>query len=528
MGGWNNCIEQDLNAHTHYSYQIRLIPLGISSTVEGRILQFVMTDSYISQIRFAERLSQGFSHIHTQLAIEEHRLLDLSQNYKHKVYQGTPCKRARMEQLVDVRDSINLHLVSPALVGLKDGLLKEVSRIDSRSDEFEDEQVTAADIEKISGEQSAKLMNEVKKSHEKIYKEIGDVFCGGHPCSIEKFAEDFFKEIKFSIERDFKIRTTDHHSESSCDNQTFHFKPKKRYTAPPRPPKPEEPPEETDWEAPDYKILKIPEKSFKNRENSSDLKGVAVGKKNCFVADKTNHLIQVLSLDFEQVTFIKNEQMESPYGIAVSNEYVYVTDTESHSVLCFLNDSFELHKKVGQKGANKKSFSSPKGLCVDIHSEEDVYIADSNNHRVLVYSKDLEFRHKIELEGEKDSGLKNPQDVAVTQKMVVVLDWGGSCVKFFIKGGGDNCHIRSCVNQARDKDVAKPSFFCVDPLKNLIISDFLNHRIVIFNKNGKRIHKFGESGEEKGQMAHPTGVAMTEDKRIIVISENENYGLQVF
>lgn len=43
----------------------------------------------------------------------------------------------------------------------------------------------------------------------------------------------------------------------------------------------------------------------------------------------------------------------------------------------------QIRSKFGQLGPNKGQFSSPHGFCLGL--EEDIIVADTNNHRIQVY-----------------------------------------------------------------------------------------------------------------------------------------------
>jgi len=44
------------------------------------------------------------------------------------------------------------------------------------------------------------------------------------------------------------------------------------------------------------------------------------------------------------------------------------------------------------------------------------------------------------------------------------------------------------------------------------VADCSNHRIQIFDKDGKFIHKFGKKGAEPGELMGPTGIVLNSKK----------------
>ena len=74
-----------------------------------------------------------------------------------------------------------------------------------------------------------------------------------------------------------------------------------------------------------------------------------------------------------------------------------------------------------------------------------------------------------------------------------------------------------------------PVYFCLDAAKNIIISDcFSANRIQIFSKEGNLINTIGEEGQQPGMFFYPTGLALTKELSLVVLSNNANFTLQIF
>ena len=54
--------------------------------------------------------------------------------------------------------------------------------------------------------------------------------------------------------------------------------------------------------------------------------------------------------------------------------------------------------KFGQLGPGKGQFNSPHGFCLGM--DEDIIVADTNNHRVQVFEKTGEFKYQFGIPGE--------------------------------------------------------------------------------------------------------------------------------
>ena len=108
--------------------------------------------------------------------------------------------------------------------------------------------------------------------------------------------------------------------------------------------------------------------------------------------------------------------LQSLHGVvAVSEDNVYVTDYYLHAVLQFRKKDYELVRRTGTQGGGEGQLNYPRGLCIDYNG--DVYVADSSNNRVSVFSKVLDFLKHLFTQQ-----LWYPRDVKVTPSSVVVLD----------------------------------------------------------------------------------------------------------
>ena len=60
----------------------------------------------------------------------------------------------------------------------------------------------------------------------------------------------------------------------------------------------------------------------------------------------------------------------------------------------------------------------------------------------------------------------------------------------------------------------------IDKKEQLIVAEFGNHCISVYDKEGKKVRSFGSKGTKEGQFTHPRGVAVTNDGHILVTDEH--------
>ena len=277
---------------------------------------------------------------------------------------------------------------------------------------------------------------------------------------------------------------------------------------------------------PDYTAKKKPVVSaVKLGTGNNELKfprGLALDEINqkVYIADLGNICVKVLSFQGEFLTQFGQEVLSGPYGIAVTEEFIFVTDWGHNSLFQINKDTLQLINRAGTEGGAEGELNAPKGLCVDRNG--DVFIADSWNNRVSVFSGNLCFKSCI------GTGiLRVPQDVKLIPDTLVVLDWSPNCVRIFSRSGN---MLTSCVSQGYEPNclVNTPFFFCLDPDMNILISDWGNDTIKIFTHSGELIHSLGKKGKSSGEFIEPRGIAVSHSGTIFIVSKNPNFTFQSY
>ena len=214
------------------------------------------------------------------------------------------------------------------------------------------------------------------------------------------------------------------------------------------------------------------------------------------------------------------QDMISPHGIAIHQGNIYVTDVKAHVVFHLkIDENIRLVAKLGSLGSGMGQFNCPRGLSVSPNG--DVFVADSNNDRILILDDSLHIQRSITHET-----MIRPCDVKLTPDEVYVLCLASPRILVFSHAGekirsplvirGDGLHIELAY------------FFCLDRQQNLLISDCGSSRVKVFSKEGTHLHSIGQPGHELGMLYYPLGIVLTKNLKLIIVSENRNYGLQIF
>ncbi|KAI6653687.1 Cell surface protein [Oopsacas minuta] len=279
-------------------------------------------------------------------------------------------------------------------------------------------------------------------------------------------------------------------------------------------------------DVPEYSLRTNPRFAVGKRGSSpgqfDGARGLAIDEVNnqILVADRNNGRIQIFDDKGQFVAKFGKCILSSPFGVCVTENNMFVTDIEHHSIFKFDKETLRLIDKVGKKGSGERDFCSPQGLAADSFSQ--LYIADSENNRVCIYSSELSFLKQF-----GNTKLRYPHDVKLTPTLIFVLDWGSYCVHIFTDDG--DSLIKSIIKKEFDFDmqIKNAFFFCLDRAENILISDG-NHVVRVYNQWGNILYRLGGKGEKEGKFKKPNGIAVSHTGLLYVVSDNPNHVLQCF
>ncbi|MBM4035534.1 MAG: hypothetical protein FJ291_27650 [Planctomycetes bacterium] len=136
--------------------------------------------------------------------------------------------------------------------------------------------------------------------------------------------------------------------------------------------------------------------------------------------------------------------------------------------------------------AGEVQLNRPEGLGYD--SEGRLYVADSNNHRILVFSTELKLAQTIGSEGREPGQFTRPTDVAFdAQGRIVVADAGNNRVQVLDRAGKPLKAIGEPKGGEGDGQFRAPTKVATDENGHIIVTDTGNHRLQVFDREGKHV-----------------------------------------
>ncbi|MEO7300275.1 MAG: 6-bladed beta-propeller [Verrucomicrobiota bacterium] len=172
-------------------------------------------------------------------------------------------------------------------------------------------------------------------------------------------------------------------------------------------------------------------------------------------------------------------QLMFPRSVAVNSRgELFVTEYGLvERVQHFSRDGKTFLNSIGKPGEGAGEFNRAEGLGID--SKDQIYVADSCNHRVQIFSDDGKFLSSFGKAGSGLGELSYPYDVRVDAKgFRFVCEFGNSRVQIFDE---KNQPVEILGNAGgAPGQFANPWSIDLDSHGNLYVADALNHRVQKF------------------------------------------------
>lgn len=227
-------------------------------------------------------------------------------------------------------------------------------------------------------------------------------------------------------------------------------------------------------------------------------------------------------------------QLQDPEGVSVDTEAsggdeVYVADTGNDRIQVF-SDTGAPRRRWGSRGSGDDQFRSPADVGVNTRTGQ-VYVSDRENNRVVEYEFDGTFVRTTGSEGTGSERFRQPRGLAVLS---------GSTTRMFVAdSGNDRIQELSGSRLGFDGSFGSlgtangqfegPNGVAVNSIY-VVVADTFNDRVQIFNRSTlSHVRTIGSTagGTGDGQFRAPRGVAI-DDRNRIWVCDTDNNRVQVF
>ena len=208
-----------------------------------------------------------------------------------------------------------------------------------------------------------------------------------------------------------------------------------------------------------------------------------------------------------------SQRMLRPFAIAADDDLVAVVDPGLRAVHLYRPTSGK-YAVIGE--ADGEEFESPVGISL---ANDAIYLTDSALGKVFVFDRNGEHQNTI-------TGLMRPTGIAfhaesrrlyvadTLENRIVVFDDQGEQIDVFGSRGGASGQFNFPSTLTLHGDT-------------LYVNDTMNFRIQAFTPDGTPLSSFGEHGDGSGQLAHSKGLATDTEGNLYVADALSNY-IQIF
>jgi len=215
-------------------------------------------------------------------------------------------------------------------------------------------------------------------------------------------------------------------------------------------------------------------------------------------------------------------QFSSPHGLAVAPDgSLYVADSNNHRVQKFDASGKFLLAFGSFSGPNNPNpptgtFNEPWGIAVG--PDGSVYVADTWNHRIQKFDSSGNFLKAWGTAGQTDIGGQGgifwgPRDVAIGKDgRVYVSDTGNKRVQVFTADGEFVTQFGGLGVEAGRLD--EPVGLAIAPDGNLVVADTWNQRVQVFSPEGKPVRQWQINGWLDQSVTNKPYVAVDKDGNV--------------
>jgi len=183
-----------------------------------------------------------------------------------------------------------------------------------------------------------------------------------------------------------------------------------------------------------------------------------------------------------------------------------------------------------QQGDTDGQFKRASGLAFD-HHRGLLFVVDTNNHRIQVFSCDDDgsFKFTFGGKGNEPGQLQYPFGIATDHDhdRILTVESGNDRVQSWSLS--DQSFL-SCIGHhgSGDLEFDFPRGIAIDKHHRIIITDKYNHRLVFLSSiDLSFLFSIGKHGSQPGEFSMPSGIAIDDDRCRIIVADSNNHRVQV-
>jgi predicted membrane-bound mannosyltransferase/sugar lactone lactonase YvrE len=255
-----------------------------------------------------------------------------------------------------------------------------------------------------------------------------------------------------------------------------------------------------------------------------------------YVADSGNHRIVHLSEEGSLLnqwgTFGEAGDLNSappgvfsePWGVAVGHDgKVYVADTWNHRVQVFSAEGEFLSAVGPHDEEGELLFWGPRAVGID--DQGRLFIVDTGNHRIVIYDASGEYLGEFGGEGYDNGQFREPIGIAFDgEGGAYVADTWNHRVQVFEEISENNFFFSKewSIEGWYGESLENKPFLAISDEGHVCLSDPEGYRVLCYSKEGTFIIGWGDYGANGSSFGLINGIAFTDDEKVWVVDSGNN------
>lgn len=236
-----------------------------------------------------------------------------------------------------------------------------------------------------------------------------------------------------------------------------------------------------------------------------------------FVVDKSGR-IQRFAADgtFETSWRLPKTDKGFPVGLSIHPDgRILLADTHNHRVLLFDRDGTELGS-FGKEGTGDGEFLLPTDVAVD--ADGNIYVAEyQGNDRITKWSPDLTFAAVVTDQPIEGQRLSRPAGIDIDEEQTLWI--ADACNHRIIRMSLEGRVMKVFGGRERFR---YPYDICVTPENTIMVCEYEGNRLHWLTKDGQSLRVWGESGRRPGELFAPWGAAYGPNNHVYVVDSRNN------
>lgn len=226
---------------------------------------------------------------------------------------------------------------------------------------------------------------------------------------------------------------------------------------------------------------------------------------------------------FRQVIYggFGEEQFDRPLDVLAAHNRIYISDTNNNRVLVF-SLAGERLLSIGQRGeSGGGSFLFPYGIAAD---ENRIFVADLHQGKIHTFNAEGQFQGFFAESYSQDKTIRGPGDLHISDGKLYVTEIRRGRVLVF-----DLQSQELLLEVGMEGDLFAPNGVTTDLNGNIFVVDTGHGRIVVFGPDGNpsRVINGSVDGHGPSILTNPRGIGLDRFGRLFVVNNMGN-NIQAF